>query len=392
MIVCTDSHALPMEVLDHRLFQDAEGKRYRDRVLMLQTGYGTPEERWQQFYRDVRDSSWPDHCSIRDFAQLPLRVRQEIKELHAQDLMWISDDLQSLHMENLAMECADLEHQEKSARYFCKIDRQVINSQVRSMRMTYATEKNFALKIMTAWNDALHDVCAANDFWDYTLWLPLQDMDASMAELERCRDRKFFGVWLDERLPWGWLQQPRPVFEFCSKYRIPIYLHLSGLDDPPLSWEWDYDHPRFVAQKRLWGMDLLLNTNLRWMSSIGSMITEGLLDQFADLRIIVTEKGLSWMMQFRQQMLANAWPDPLPYFKKNFWFTTEPEEPNFIEKANRLGWDRLLFATDYCHKDEGGQHRFKDADLVRSWLESGAISQQHFDLLTHKNYQHLITR
>jgi hypothetical protein len=47
---------------------------------------------------------------------------------------------------------------------------------------------------------------------------------------------------------------------------------------------------------------------------------------------------------------------PSDYMKSAFWFTTQPvEEPEKPEHLRRLidwiGWDRLLFATDYPHWD-----------------------------------------
>jgi predicted TIM-barrel fold metal-dependent hydrolase len=100
----------------------------------------------------------------------------------------------------------------------------------------------------------------------------------------------------------------------------------------------------------------------------------------------VAEQGLSWIGFMRKKMLDAGFADPLPYFQKNFFFTTEPEETNFVSNANLIGWDRLLFATDYPHNDPGGRHRFSDVNLINKFLTENKISQQQFDLLTHQNY------
>jgi predicted TIM-barrel fold metal-dependent hydrolase len=47
---------------------------------------------------------------------------------------------------------------------------------------------------------------------------------------------------------------------------------------------------------------------------------------------------------------------PSEYLKQNVWFTTQPiEEPeprsHLAEALDWLGWDRVLFATDYPHWD-----------------------------------------
>jgi hypothetical protein len=48
---------------------------------------------------------------------------------------------------------------------------------------------------------------------------------------------------------------------------------------------------------------------------------------------------------------------PSEYIKRNFWYTTQPmEEPPQPELLRRtfdwVGWDRLLFSSDYPHWDQ----------------------------------------
>jgi uncharacterized protein len=47
---------------------------------------------------------------------------------------------------------------------------------------------------------------------------------------------------------------------------------------------------------------------------------------------------------------------PSEYMKTNVWFTAQPiEEPephtHLLEAIDGIGWDRILFATDYPHSD-----------------------------------------
>jgi predicted TIM-barrel fold metal-dependent hydrolase len=47
---------------------------------------------------------------------------------------------------------------------------------------------------------------------------------------------------------------------------------------------------------------------------------------------------------------------PSDYFRRQIWLTTQPmEEPihreHVLDTIEWLGWDRLLFATDYPHWD-----------------------------------------
>jgi len=392
MIIDTDTHSIPLEMFSHEALQNSLGKKFVERSLMLCVGHVSVDERWKQIYNDVRDPSWPDCNTVADFATLPLTIRKELKEQFSFELVHISDDYSSLHVEHIGLEATNLQHQEKSGKLFCKVDRQVINSQIRGLRMIYSTEPNLAVQIMTAWNDALHDVCQQNSFYDYTLWLPMQDISASMKELERCKDRDFFAVWLDDRMPFAWVEECRPLFEFCNTHKIPLYFHRAGIDDAPLDWTWDYNNPRYVEQKKLWPFDIFVENNIRWMANICSLITEGVFDRYPDLRVVMAEKGTAWVQHLQKTMLDQGWPDPLPYIKKNVWITTEPEDQNFLAEADFIGWDRLLFATDYAHNDPGGNNRFKDVDLVNSWVTQGKITQKQYDLLTHENYFFLKAR
>jgi predicted TIM-barrel fold metal-dependent hydrolase len=55
---------------------------------------------------------------------------------------------------------------------------------------------------------------------------------------------------------------------------------------------------------------------------------------------------------------------PSHYFKKNFYFTIETEEPGLGEAIQFLGAEHFLFATDYPHDDPGGRMKFKDVGLL----------------------------
>jgi predicted TIM-barrel fold metal-dependent hydrolase len=131
---------------------------------------------------------------------------------------------------------------------------------------------------------------------------------------------------------------------------------------------------------------------LTWVVAIMSFITSGLLDRFPDLRIISTEHGLNWISELRVWCSQNHLPDPLPYFQKNFWFTAEIEEPNFLANARLLGWDRLLYATDYPHNDPGGANRYNDLTMIETLLSQKELTASDFDFVTHQNYIRLYDR
>jgi predicted TIM-barrel fold metal-dependent hydrolase len=141
--------------------------------------------------------------------------------------------------------------------------------------------------------------------------------------------------------------------------------------------------------------------------SLVSLFTSGLLDQFPKLQFIFTEAGTSFikpLVQWLDRVLEEPPVDyddqeePLSnrtlskigerlrraralypaqvfleknkrpasyYFKNNFYFTIETEEPELPEAVEFLGAERFLFATDYPHDDPGGKMKFEDVRLLR---------------------------
>jgi len=97
-----------------------------------------------------------------------------------------------------------------------------------------------------------------------------------------------------------------------------------------------------------------------------SLILEGVFERIPLLKVVLIEGGLAWAAalgwrldaqwkKLRQELpfLKRA---PSEYIRTNVWFTTQPiEEPEprtqLAEVFDWIGWDRILFATDYPHWD-----------------------------------------
>lgn len=162
--------------------------------------------------------------------------------------------------------------------------------------------------------------------------------------------------------------------------------------------------------------------------SLVSLITSGLLDEFPALQFIFTEAGTSFIMPLVQRLdkVLEAPPidyddqeEPLSnrtltkvgerlrkaralypahifleknkqpasyYFKKNFYFTIETEEPELPQAIRFLGAERFLFATDYPHDDPGGRMKFQDVELLRNNPE---ISEEAKESIRWKNADQL---
>jgi predicted TIM-barrel fold metal-dependent hydrolase len=110
-------------------------------------------------------------------------------------------------------------------------------------------------------------------------------------------------------------------------------------------------------------------------SCMMSFILEGALEEFPDLKIVLIEGGfawapaLAWRMDKHWERMRNEVPHvkrpPSEYVRQHVWFTTQPiDEPDnpqhLVEVIEWLGWDRLMFSTDYPHWDfDDPLHSFK---------------------------------
>jgi uncharacterized protein len=96
------------------------------------------------------------------------------------------------------------------------------------------------------------------------------------------------------------------------------------------------------------------------------MILEGVFEHLPNLRVVLVEGGLAWAAALGWRMdrqwaklkreLPHLKRAPSEYIRSNVWFTTQPvEEPEprsqLAETMEWIGWDRVLFATDYPHWD-----------------------------------------
>jgi predicted TIM-barrel fold metal-dependent hydrolase len=77
---------------------------------------------------------------------------------------------------------------------------------------------------------------------------------------------------------------------------------------------------------------------------------------------------------------------PSHYFKQNYFWTIETEEPELVDAIEFLGAERFLFATDYPHNDAGGRMKFQDVQLLH---ENNRISKSDKEAIRSGNAKRL---
>jgi predicted TIM-barrel fold metal-dependent hydrolase len=97
-----------------------------------------------------------------------------------------------------------------------------------------------------------------------------------------------------------------------------------------------------------------------------SMVLGGVFAKFPTLKVVLIEAGFAWVPSLAWRLDRN-WKRlraetphltrlPSEYIRDHVWLTTQPmEEPeprsHLLDTIAWIGWDRLIFATDYPHWD-----------------------------------------
>ena len=260
------------------------------------------------------------------------------------------------------------------------VDKQLLNPMGKSLELFYSMPVRYAGHIMRTYNEAMYDIVADSARFNFNLWLALQDIEACLAELDRYQDKKFFGVHVSEAPAYGFLSDMNFLWSILNDRRIPWYMHLTVAEDslptkitvPP-----KYEHIQEFFKDD------------PWKFSIASLILNGIPERYPNIPFIIAERDIDWIKSFCWDMLRLSKIDPLPIFRKHFWFTIEPENKNFLKDADYIGFDRLLFATDWPHDhDAGGKNSRQDTKTI---VQLG-INVDNLEAVCYKNYQQLENR
>ncbi|HUN51855.1 MAG TPA: amidohydrolase family protein, partial [Candidatus Sulfotelmatobacter sp.] len=189
-----------------------------------------------------------------------------------------------------------------------------------------------------------------------TVAIACEDADASVAEIRRWGGRKdFASVFMTPRTlePMG-RKRYWPIFAAAAEMGLPIGIHTGGMNGHPIS---AGGAPSFYFE------DHPINA-IAMQATLASLVYEGVMEQFPTLHFIMIEGGfgwgpsLAWRMDKSWERMKSEVPHlklrPSDYIRRQVWFATQPaEEPEEHDQLRKLidwvGWDRLVFASDYPH-------------------------------------------
>lgn len=183
--------------------------------------------------------------------------------------------------------------------------------------------------------------------------------EAAVAQIEKwADDDRFVQVIVSTRAaePLG-SRKYWPIYAAAEAAGRPIGLHPAGYSgghpSTGLGWPSFYfqEHYTFVPGSE---------------SLVTSMVLEGVFERFPGLKVAIIEGGFSWAPALGWRM-DKAWETfrkevphlkrpPSEYMREHFWWATQPvEEPkdgrHLEDVIDWIGWDRMLYSSDYPHWD-----------------------------------------
>ena len=219
---------------------------------------------------------------------------------------------------------------------------------------------DFAAALATAIND-----------WQIECWVkpeprlragiivPQEDSAFAVSEIERlAADKRFVQILISPRSadPLGH-RRYWPIYAAAEASGLPIGLHVQGFSGGHAStssgWPTYYMEEHYAMSTIMQGM-------------VASLVFEGVFERFPKLKVVLIEGGFAWVpalcwrMDKHWQRMRRETPHvtrpPSEYVREHMWFTTQPiEEPDNPEHIADImgwvGWDRLMFSTDYPHWD-----------------------------------------
>ncbi len=225
------------------------------------------------------------------------------------------------------------------------------------------------LRVARMQNDYLAEVSRSRPGRFFPLaMLPLQDMEASLRELDRCAERNGArGILLYSNLDGRFPDEPpfRPLFARAEAMGIPLLLHPAA----PVT------EAQTSGYEMVGGLGLMFDTTI----ALARIILSGLLERHPRLKLVCPHVGgalpyLIGRIDHQTSVLGrgaeNLRKPPSEYLRQVYLDAVSPLPLQIRYGIDFLGADRMLYASDHPWVDPG-----LVADNVRS-LRLGAADER----------------
>jgi predicted TIM-barrel fold metal-dependent hydrolase len=223
-----------------------------------------------------------------------------------------------------------------------------------SFSVSQVAERDYAVAYARAYNDYAAATCAASDRLKAVALVAFQDVDAAVAEVRRAvTELGLAGVaiaslgmkeHLGSRTFW-------PIYEELERLNAPLCVH--NRRETPLG---DHRYDSFIYMHTI-------GRPVETIIQFAGLIYGGVAERFPNLRVGFLECGVGWVPYWMERMdeewekrgeiEAPLCPRKPSYYVEhgNWFFATEPEEGMLPYVIERIGAERVLFASDYPHWD-----------------------------------------
>ena len=208
-----------------------------------------------------------------------------------------------------------------------------------------------------AYNDWLADYCRtdARRLVGVSL-LPLDDVDASIRELERSTQELDFRGAFFRPNPYAGrpIQHPcyDPFWDCVGSLGVPVTVHEGISDALPTLGRERSDNP--VLQH-------LMSHPFEQMAACAALILGGVLERFPKLKFVFLESGTGWLPYWLDRMDSHweTWSNLLPgvkmkpsdYFKRQCFIAMDPDDEVAAAVVKQVGEDVMVWSSDYPHPD-----------------------------------------
>ncbi len=226
------------------------------------------------------------------------------------------------------------------------LDRWGIQAQALSLSppMLYWAPPALGAELAAVFNDDLATLCRAHPSRLVALaTLPLQDVDASLAEAARAVRAGCRGLYVGTNVNGCYLDDPRftPLWEYAQRERLPVFTH-------PLN---------NAGEDRMdrWHLANSIGNPGETALAAGRLVMGGVLDRFPHLEIVLAHGGgsLAWVAGRMDHAYAvrpecrRAIPAPPSAYLRRLYFDTITHDDRALRLLVEVaGPDRVLLGTD----------------------------------------------
>ena len=225
-------------------------------------------------------------------------------------------------------------------------------------RVTRTPEKEYAAAFCRGYNDWIASVCRESPRLKAVGLVPFQNVPAAEKEVDRAITKLgLVGIAIGTAGMKEHLGQPTfwPIYDELQRLNVPLLVHNSR------------SGPAGEVRLDTFMFMHTIGRPFETMLDCAALMYGGVPEKFPKLRIAFLECGVGWVPYWMDRMdeeyekRASEAPllkaKPSEYMANGNWFyATEPEEASLPYAMDRVGEDKILFASDYPHWDGAFPH------------------------------------